>query len=570
MEREVNDRTGTPDQVDGHEIGEALKIVFDAVSLTIGRRPELAHAVLVLARAIQQEAEAPDKAEEAAPTQPETNGPGPEVHGVGAVRESDPVSPPELGTYELPAPATEPVVDAEPAWKTAQVDLGLVVQRARLKAQALDWAVQRRALLAAGCDFKTEVKPQDEELMGAARELQGCHLWMMLPHGAGDQMSDAGMAEVAAGYRAVAIASDAARDWGNRLDGPGDERARPALLALIAEAQSALMEGLRLNGVRQDADQRDLWMWVRQATDREQVYLDRHMNQATPANPAGLVDYADRLEALVNGFKDRRCRAKRRQTRLNSIKYHIKAIEDRLGGGVEPDDDCLNHDWQRVAEKVLAWVTDGDQVTDGHLLEAMARVADLMPEAYVEGHVAPVLEAVERWCDQRSEKPTGEEDGAGREEASAEGPANVAEAVDRILHRFPGRLALALNNRSSRDYPYARPQEVERALEWLATVVWEMRAHGKGTGDFRTLHHQLLECCGWFYRPGQSSTTIGRYPDWYRCTFEGRTLVLEEHIGRGSAKRGAHNVIRVAFAWDEPSGKIVVGFIGQHQKTTQT
>jgi hypothetical protein len=63
---------------------------------------------------------------------------------------------------------------------------------------------------------------------------------------------------------------------------------------------------------------------------------------------------------------------------------------------------------------------------------------------------------------------------------------------------------------------------------------------------------------------------MGRYPDWYKCTYEGRSLDLVEHIGRGNTKRQGPNAIRVAFAWDESSRKIVVGFIGQHQRTGQS
>ncbi len=45
-----------------------------------------------------------------------------------------------------------------------------------------------------------------------------------------------------------------------------------------------------------------------------------------------------------------------------------------------------------------------------------------------------------------------------------------------------------------------------------------------------------------------------------------RTYTLDEHIGKGT-KGDPQYMIRIAFGWDEDIKKVVVGYIGRHQRT---
>ena len=44
---------------------------------------------------------------------------------------------------------------------------------------------------------------------------------------------------------------------------------------------------------------------------------------------------------------------------------------------------------------------------------------------------------------------------------------------------------------------------------------------------------------------------------------------IREHIGRGPSTR-PEETIRIAFAWDKDQKKVVIGYIGQHQKNTKS
>jgi hypothetical protein len=72
---------------------------------------------------------------------------------------------------------------------------------------------------------------------------------------------------------------------------------------------------------------------------------------------------------------------------------------------------------------------------------------------------------------------------------------------------------------------------------------------------------------GWIFSTHQSEAAVGRYKEWYQCQWEGRTYSITEHIGTGTSTR-PEETIRIAFAWDKTHRKVVVGFIGQHQKNT--
>jgi hypothetical protein len=118
--------------------------------------------------------------------------------------------------------------------------------------------------------------------------------------------------------------------------------------------------------------------------------------------------------------------------------------------------------------------------------------------------------------------------------------------------------------RGARDNSYQDPQQIFRALEWLATTYREARSEG-GTD----LEHSCLTLTGMNYKRGQSVTTMGQYADDYKVTWNKTTRELKEHMGHGSSKE-AGETIRIAFFYDKETKKVVVGYIGQHQRTRAT
>jgi hypothetical protein len=59
------------------------------------------------------------------------------------------------------------------------------------------------------------------------------------------------------------------------------------------------------------------------------------------------------------------------------------------------------------------------------------------------------------------------------------------------------------------------------------------------------------------------------YKDYYTTKRNGKTIKLKSHIGKGTSKAPRY-CIRVAFEYDEADRMVVVGYLGQHQKTGAT
>ena len=135
---------------------------------------------------------------------------------------------------------------------------------------------------------------------------------------------------------------------------------------------------------------------------------------------------------------------------------------------------------------------------------------------------------------------------------------SVREAIALAQETFPDRLLIKLNSKSEQDTSFESPGEVFDVLAWLATA-------------YRKAPPELIgeACPGWFYRANQSETTMGRFRDWYRTRLDGATWDLSSHVGKGSSHDPRHT-IRIAFAWDEGNERVIVGFVGLHQRNRQS
>lgn len=147
-------------------------------------------------------------------------------------------------------------------------------------------------------------------------------------------------------------------------------------------------------------------------------------------------------------------------------------------------------------------------------------------------------------------------------------PHSVGEAVDWAETNFSSQLVFALNSRSDRCTAYTRPSEVAIGLRWLATTYRDAKLGITGCAD---LDLSIKGTCGawWFWKGGQSDTTVGIYSNWYECSHAGQKHEVREHIGSGKSKR-PEETVRIAFKWLDVEEKVLIGFIGQHQRTTKT
>ena len=146
-------------------------------------------------------------------------------------------------------------------------------------------------------------------------------------------------------------------------------------------------------------------------------------------------------------------------------------------------------------------------------------------------------------------------------------PRTVRDAVARAEKLFPDRLAVALNSKSDKRSQFQKPQEVFDALAWLATDYHHRRANPGGSPDFDKL---LKEACpGWSYKSSQTEITREQFEQWYTTNWEGTTYDLSPHLGKGTSY-DPQNTIRIAFAWDDERRRVVVGYIGMHQRNRKS
>ena len=150
---------------------------------------------------------------------------------------------------------------------------------------------------------------------------------------------------------------------------------------------------------------------------------------------------------------------------------------------------------------------------------------------------------------------------------------DVKDAFSQSQRTYSEELVFAPNSKSEHsNSAFEKPDEVFKALAWLA---FEFRDSKLNPGIGENLNEVLEESLknavrpNWSYSPRQSMTAVGKYPDAYRTTYQGNKYDLHEHLKRGRSYDPKSN-IRISFAWDEAIRKVVVGYIGRHQKTAQS
>ncbi len=145
---------------------------------------------------------------------------------------------------------------------------------------------------------------------------------------------------------------------------------------------------------------------------------------------------------------------------------------------------------------------------------------------------------------------------------------DVGDAVERAGRAFSKQLVVALNSKSDLATPFQRPDEVYNVLAWLGTEYH--RARTREVGRDPRFDKLLKEACsGWFYKPKQTDETKDQYPEWYRTRVGDRVYELDAHVGKGTSF-DPQNTIRIAFDWDDEANRVVVGYIGRHQKNRRS
>lgn len=145
--------------------------------------------------------------------------------------------------------------------------------------------------------------------------------------------------------------------------------------------------------------------------------------------------------------------------------------------------------------------------------------------------------------------------------------ADVSAAVQLAEDRYGDRLLFRFNSESEAESSaFKWPEQVWKALRWLATDYYQSHL---GLAPILDMDEACRSACGMWYKTGQHETTMAQYRNSYTTRVEGRIIWLGEHIGKGNSF-DPRRTIRIAFDWDKQLQKVVVGYIGQHQRTSAT
>ena len=141
---------------------------------------------------------------------------------------------------------------------------------------------------------------------------------------------------------------------------------------------------------------------------------------------------------------------------------------------------------------------------------------------------------------------------------------SVMEAITRSEEQHQEKIVFAFNSKSEHeDCPFEAPEEVEKAFNWLATIYWRARAGEEGCADLELSVREAIS--GWSYSGGQKKSSVGKFEEWYYCKCNGQEYWIGEHLKCGTSTKPTET-IRIAFTWDEEVGRVIVGYVGQHQR----
>ena len=144
---------------------------------------------------------------------------------------------------------------------------------------------------------------------------------------------------------------------------------------------------------------------------------------------------------------------------------------------------------------------------------------------------------------------------------------SVGAAVALAMERYPGQLLFRLNAESeAEESAFKWPDQVWNALRWLATDYFISHL---GDHPIPNIDEACRQACGMWYKTSQHENTMTQFREAYTTRVNGRIIWLGEHIGKGNSF-DPRRTIRIAFDWDRQLQKVVIGYIGQHQRTAAT
>ncbi len=267
------------------------------------------------------------------------------------------------------------------------VDLELIIERCRLKAEGARWAVERVRLIDNGADFHTEVRPTDHQVIQRARDLPNCFLWMNQPRDdirrqRGDFLQAALCFDAMAETLDVLLAT---------LESDDNERFL-ATVDLVAEAQSALRTIVSRVEDYPDSDQQQVYHWLRNRANSYQFYSSRYKLISDPADPRNAHDVIEKAGNIRSELP--------RTERISILKRNplmiVQARLDRL----HPDPaQCTVEQWDDVFDALDEALEAGISFDSPDLRQLLLPRFEDIPDMEVSEQTDAVLLEIERYVD---------------------------------------------------------------------------------------------------------------------------------------------------------------------------
>jgi hypothetical protein len=237
--------------------------------------------------------------------------------------------------------------------------------------------------LAEGADYYTQIEPKDQEIIGRAKALTDCFIWMHRANGP----LPAGLWEAIAGcFEAAAMIVSLLRQLIE--DGVEHNGFLKKALELAAEAQSALRVAVETVNAKPDNDQVQIYHWIRQIADEKRIVIRRHMSTGDGSDPAGWADLQNRISRFSSEIDEIRKQAKHRAKLLSKAQHHAGVIRENHSTA----DDC-----RKVIEVVDALVSDGVPPSSTDLRDLLVPIIYDISDAEAPDAVRRALGEVERY-----------------------------------------------------------------------------------------------------------------------------------------------------------------------------
>lgn len=238
------------------------------------------------------------------------------------------------------------------------IDLELIEERARLKAESCRFYIERRRDRGDPV-LEPTLKTRMDSMITTAKSMQDCFLWVFWPHE--DQPADDQLQQIAACYDALAESVTACRR-AVASDGRLSASETHQAFQLLAEATSALRVALGVTWLTSDdIDQEESHLWLRRETYARGIFVERHMKLDDPANPADAADITTEAKRLLASEEARFQKAKKIDQAFNKAIYHAR----RVRNASDPD----QHDIETINRMMEELRTMGIGPTDARVAE---------------------------------------------------------------------------------------------------------------------------------------------------------------------------------------------------------